>query len=114
MEGTEAGGLIQANGAGEYGVEFTGNLGNATKTHLVQVWRLPAGATLLEKISGMQESTNNGQIELRMDKIIAAARQLSHRLSLPTTSPVSGSWSGGLKIENSLSDSAAGAHIIDE
>ncbi len=70
VEGTEAGGLIQANGAGEYGVEFTGNLGNATKTHLVQVWRLPAGATLLEKISGMQESTNNGQIELRMDKII--------------------------------------------
>jgi RNA polymerase sigma factor (sigma-70 family) len=70
VEGTEAAGLIQSKGMGEYGVEFTGNLGNVADAHLVQVWRLPMGATLLEKNRGMEETTNADRIELRIDEII--------------------------------------------
>ena len=70
VEGTEAAGLIQSKGMGEYGVEFTANVGNVTEAHLVQVWRLPTGAVLLGKIRGMEETTNTSQIELRIDKII--------------------------------------------
>jgi RNA polymerase sigma factor (sigma-70 family) len=70
IEGTVKGGLIQSKGAGEYVVDFTDSLDNALEAHLVQVWRLPPGAVLLEKISGMEETTNSGQIELKTDQIL--------------------------------------------
>jgi hypothetical protein len=31
---------------------------------------LPPGAVLLEKIGGMEETTNSGQIELKIDQIL--------------------------------------------
>ena len=70
VEGTVVDGVVQAKGAGEYGVEFTADVGNLTEAHVVEVWRLPMGATLLEKNREMEETTNAGQVELRIDKII--------------------------------------------
>lgn len=64
VEGTEVAGVIQSKGAGEYGVDFTSNLGNVADAHLVQIWRLPPGAALLGKNRGMEEATNAGRIEL--------------------------------------------------
>jgi hypothetical protein len=49
---------------------MSGDIGNVTEAHLVQIWRLPAGATLLGKDRGIDETTNAGRIELRIDKII--------------------------------------------
>jgi len=71
VEGTVAAGLIQSKGAGEYGVEFAASIGNVADAHLVQIWRLPLGATLLGKNRGMEEATNAGQIELRIDRTIS-------------------------------------------
>jgi RNA polymerase sigma factor (sigma-70 family) len=72
VEGTVLGGMFQSKsfGAGEYGVNFANNLGYSIEAHLVEVWRLPPGAVLLEKIGGMEETTNAGQIELKIDQII--------------------------------------------
>jgi hypothetical protein len=53
-------------------MEMNGNLGNVTQAHLVQVWRLPAGAILLGKGRGMDVSTNGGRIELRLEKDVPA------------------------------------------
>ena len=85
VEGTEAPGLIQSKGMGEYGVDFTGNIGNVATAHIVQVWRLPAGAVLLEKIRGMEETTNEGRIELRIDRIVPpnGGFPISFRYRLP-------------------------------
>jgi RNA polymerase sigma factor (sigma-70 family) len=69
VEGRLAG-FIKENGTGEYEIETSGDLGNVTEAHLVQVWRLPAGATLLGKDRGMDETTDAGRIELRIDKIV--------------------------------------------
>jgi RNA polymerase sigma factor (sigma-70 family) len=69
VEGRLAG-SIKENGTGEYEIETSGDLGNVTEAHLVQVWRLPAGATLLGKDRGMDETTDAGRIELRIDKIV--------------------------------------------
>ena len=69
VEGTLAS-LIKANGAGEYEIGFTSNAGNVTDMHCVQVWRLPMGATLLGRNRGTEETTNDGQIELRIDRIV--------------------------------------------
>jgi len=63
--GRELAGFIKENGTGEYEIETSGDLGNVTEAHLVQVWRLPAGATLLGKDRGMDETTDAGRIELR-------------------------------------------------
>jgi len=69
VEATRMAGLLQSKGAGEYGANFTENLGNVTG-RLVEVWRLPPGAVLLEKIHGLEETTNSGQIELKIDQIL--------------------------------------------
>ncbi len=69
LEGALAG-LIKANDAGDYEIGFTNNAGNITDMHCVQVWRLPMGATLLAKIPEMQETTSDGQIELKIDKVV--------------------------------------------
>jgi hypothetical protein len=85
VEGTVLGGMLQPKsfGAGEYGVNFTGNLGNAVEAHLVEVWRLPPGAVLLEKIGGMEETTNSGQIELKIDQISKGNDPVGFRYRLP-------------------------------
>ena len=70
VEGTVANGMIQVNGANEREIGFTADVGNLTEAHVVEVWRLPMGATLLEKNREMEETTNAGQIELRIDKIL--------------------------------------------
>jgi hypothetical protein len=72
VEGTVLGGMLQSKsfGAGEYGVNFANNLGYSIEVHLVEVWHLPPGAVLLEKIGGMEETTNSGQIELKIDQIL--------------------------------------------
>jgi RNA polymerase sigma factor (sigma-70 family) len=69
VEGRLAG-FIKENGTGEHEIGISGDLGNVTEAHLVQVWRLPAGATLLGKDRGMDETTDAGRIELRIDKIV--------------------------------------------
>jgi RNA polymerase sigma factor (sigma-70 family) len=69
VEGRVAG-FIKENGAGEYEVGPEGDIGNVTEAHVIQVWRLPAGATLLEKNSDVEATTNAGRIELRIDKAI--------------------------------------------
>jgi RNA polymerase sigma factor (sigma-70 family) len=72
VEGTVMGGMFQSKsfGAGEYGVNSANNLGYSIEVHLVEVWRLPPGAVLLEQIGGMEETTNSGQIELKIDQIL--------------------------------------------
>ena len=84
VEGRLAG-SIKENGTGEYEIETSGDLGNVTEAHLVQVWRLPAGATLLGKDSGMDETTDAGRIELRIDKIVPpnGRFQIGFRYRLP-------------------------------
>jgi RNA polymerase sigma factor (sigma-70 family) len=76
-EGTLAG-VINANGAGEYEMEIpNSDMGNHTVAHSVQMWRLPAGATLLGKTRGMTVVTNaDGRIELQIDRMAAPDSQL--------------------------------------
>jgi len=70
MEAKEVAGLLESKGMGEYGVDFTGSLGNVTDAHLVQIWRLPIGAVLSGRVRGMEVTTNADRVELRVDKII--------------------------------------------
>ena len=72
VEGTVMDAMFQSKsfGAGEYGVNTANNLGYSIETHLVEVWRLPPGAVLLGKIGGMEETTDAGQIELKIDQIL--------------------------------------------
>jgi len=55
--------------------------------HLIDVWRLPAGATLLEKKpAAVIATTNDNRIELRIDRMIPPQGQssLSFSYKLPT------------------------------
>jgi RNA polymerase sigma factor (sigma-70 family) len=65
-------GMIKRNGAGEYEIGLEQKLSDnpIANTHYVEVWRLPAGATLLKQGPGMQATTNSGQIELQVDRLI--------------------------------------------
>lgn len=47
-----------------------GGIGNFTEAHIVYVWRLPPGATLLGKNETIEADTNAGQIELTFDRMI--------------------------------------------
>jgi len=68
----KATGFMKANGAGVYELALPyGDIGNVTEAHLVQLWRLPAGATLLQKDGRMTVTTNeDGRIELGIDEMI--------------------------------------------
>ncbi len=69
VEGTISN-TVKPNDAGEYQVDSTNSEDNAADLRWIETWRLPAGATLLEKAGGMEATTNVGQIELRSDQIV--------------------------------------------
>jgi len=71
--------MIKSTSAGIYEFGETQNQGNDSDMHLIEVWRLPTGATLLAKDPNIDEITNDGQIELRIDKIIAPKGGLAAR-----------------------------------
>jgi len=48
--------------------ETSGDLGNVTEAHLVQVWAFAGGRDIIRKDRGMDETTDAGRIELRIDK----------------------------------------------
>jgi len=77
--------LIKPNLTGEYQVGYTNPEDNVADLRYIQTWRLPAGATLLEKASGIEATTNAGQIELRSDQIVApkGTTSISFRYRLP-------------------------------
>jgi YD repeat-containing protein len=52
-------------------------IGNDFNMRCVEVWRLPAGATLLDKDANMIETTNAGQIELRFDRVIPSKGEVT-------------------------------------
>ncbi len=62
--------VIKPNNAGEWQVDSTNSEPNVEDMRWIETWRLPAGATLLEKASGMEAATNAGQIELRSDQVV--------------------------------------------
>ena len=61
---------FKPNDAGEWQAGSTNSEANVADMRYVETWRLPAGATLLEATSGMEATTNAGQIELRSDLIV--------------------------------------------
>jgi hypothetical protein len=66
----QAAGALKSNGAGEYQFAVTNNLGSASTARQIQVWRLPANATLLESIPGITATTNANGIELRIERLV--------------------------------------------
>ena len=69
---TSLGNLFKATPSGEYVLETTHQFGNEQDMQLVEVWRLPAGATLATKNPpDMTSSVNgDGQIEVRLEKVV--------------------------------------------
>ena len=67
---------ISANSAikkegNDFIINFTGTHGNSiADATFVQVWRLPPGAILADKIPQMEAATNNGRIELTIEKAL--------------------------------------------
>jgi len=51
-------------------VNLTGGPGNTVGASFTQVWRLPAGAILLDYTNDMDAATNAGRIELTIDKTL--------------------------------------------
>jgi RNA polymerase sigma factor (sigma-70 family) len=69
MEGTANDVLKLYNGVCDFG--FVESPGNDRDLRMIEVWRLPAGAKLLKKDpADLIQTTNNDQIELKIDKII--------------------------------------------
>jgi hypothetical protein len=66
------GNMVKRNQSGNYMMEMTQIQGNEHDMHLVEVWRLPTGATLVTNSPAeFTPSTNEaGQIELRLDKVV--------------------------------------------
>jgi RNA polymerase sigma factor (sigma-70 family) len=64
--------LFKLNQSGEYEFETTQQQGNEHDMRLVEVWRFPSGASLLESSPAELEQTTNrdGQVELRLDKTV--------------------------------------------
>ena len=60
-------------------------VGNDFNMHCVEAWRLPAGATLLDKDANTIATTNAGQIELRFDSVIPPQGKVTYnfRYRLP-------------------------------
>jgi RNA polymerase sigma factor (sigma-70 family) len=80
VEGTETGLVMSSGELGEYQYQIDIATGYEGNTHRVQVVDLPAGAILLEKQpANAVEMTNNGRIELRVDKIIPPGGNLPIR-----------------------------------
>ncbi|HUA65507.1 MAG TPA: hypothetical protein VME24_06650 [Alphaproteobacteria bacterium] len=62
--------FFKKNSAGEYEAGMAANVGNVTEAHVVYVWRLPPGATLLEINQEMAATTSGGHTELTFDRMI--------------------------------------------
>lgn len=66
----ETDGVIKVIAPGIREFSMASIMGNDLDMRCVEVWRLPMGATLLDKDANTLETTNDGQIELRFNKII--------------------------------------------
>jgi RNA polymerase sigma factor (sigma-70 family) len=63
-------GIAHKNDMGEYEVRDNSHPGNVAEVHVMEVWRLPAGAMLVEKGDGLSAATNSDRIELTFDRMI--------------------------------------------
>ena len=74
---------FEPNQAGDYELATTHSRGNNLDMHLVEVWRLPPGATLVSwSPEDFRISTNgDGQVELRLDKVVPPGGQTPLRLA---------------------------------
>jgi len=61
---------VLKNRAGEYECGGNSNIGNIAEAHVVEFYRLPAGAVLVEKGDGISATTNSDRIELTMDRMV--------------------------------------------
>jgi RNA polymerase sigma factor (sigma-70 family) len=73
----ESEGVIKAIAPGIREFRMASIIGNDFNMRCVEVWRLPAGATLLDKDANMIETTNAGQIELRFDRVIPSKGEVT-------------------------------------
>ena len=77
---------FEPNPAGDYELATTQSRGNNLDLHLVEIWRLPPGATWVTwSEEDFRISTNaDGQVELRLDKVVppggATPLRLAYRL----------------------------------
>lgn len=71
-EVVKAMGVVKPGNPDEYAFALTNYPGNDSDLHYVHTWRLPVGAIVLEKDSDMEQTSDAGQIELRLDKMIPA------------------------------------------
>jgi RNA polymerase sigma factor (sigma-70 family) len=62
--------VVLKNRAGEYECGGNSNIGNIAEAHVVEFYRLPAGAVLVEKGDGISATTNSDRIELTMDRMV--------------------------------------------
>ena len=53
-------------------------VGNDFNMHCVEAWRLPSGATLLDKDANTIATTNAGRIELRFDRVIPPQGEVTY------------------------------------
>jgi hypothetical protein len=67
----EAEGVIKSIGANEYEFAMASSVGNDSNMRYVMTLRLPTGATLLAKDLDITETTTDGQVEVRIDKIVS-------------------------------------------
>ena len=70
-------GMVKSNAAGQCEIGFSDHRGNERDLRLIEVWRLPSGATLLETGPDMDATTNVDRVELRIDKVIAPKGSLA-------------------------------------
>lgn len=82
-------GKLSPNESGEWRLDTKQRQGNDNAMHLVEVWRLPAGAILLTNSPELELSTSkSNRIELRLDKVVPPGGEtplvLGYRLSNAT------------------------------
>ena len=84
MEGTTAAGAIKPDKSGVCDMRYSQSPG--TDMRIIEVWRLPPGATFLGKDQAMQVTTNADQIELRVDETVPpnVSFAIGFRYRLPT------------------------------
>ena len=81
----ESEGVIKAVAPDIREFQMASTIGNDFNMRCAEAWRLPAGATLLDKHANMIATTNAGQIELRFDGVIPPQGKVAYsfRYRLP-------------------------------
>ena len=73
----KAAGIIKSGNPGEFSLGLTNYPGNDGEMRYIHTWRLPVGAILLDKDGEMEQTTNDGQVEVRIDKTIPPGAPVS-------------------------------------